>query len=58
MLIYPLWKKSIKLKLFKGYETIVKGEINRRSGSSIYLANLRDWMDRFAAKVVDKINIM
>mgnify|MGYP004433473337 FL=1 len=45
-------------ELFNGYETIVKGEINRRSGSSIYLANLRDWMDRFAAKVVDKINLM
>lgn len=45
-------------ELFNGYETIVKGEINRRSGSSIHLANLRDWMDRFAAKVVDKINLM
>ena len=44
--------------LFSGYETIVKGEVKRRCGSSIHLANLREWMDGFAAKVVDKINLM
>lgn len=44
--------------LFADYETIVSDNIERRRGSSIFLENLRSWMDGFAAKVIEKIKVM
>jgi hypothetical protein len=38
-------------KLFKGFDEIVAGGVDRRRGETVHLPKLRDWMTEFAAKV-------
>lgn len=35
-------------RLFKGYEEIVDGDLNRRRAETLHLENLRDWLDDLA----------
>ena len=37
--------------LFKGFDSIVSGELHRRRGETIHLPQLREWMTRLAGKV-------
>lgn len=39
-------------KLFKGYNTIVPGDVSRRRAETLYLDDLRTWMRGIAAKAV------
>lgn len=45
-------------KLFAKYEDVVNGDIERRTASSTYIAELRNWMDSFSEKIIQKINLM
>lgn len=45
-------------KLFEKYEQSVKGTIDRRIGSSVYIKELRKWMDSLASKVIACITKM
>ena len=38
--------------LFKGFEEVARGDKSRRRGETLYLKNLRPWMDSFAGQVV------
>lgn len=38
-------------KLFKGFDEIVTGTVDRRRGETVHLPDLRAWMTEFAAKV-------
>lgn len=37
--------------LFKGFDQIVSGSVERRRGETVYIPKLRDWMTMFAQKV-------
>lgn len=41
-------------KLFDGYNTVVSGEVVRRRGEVLYLANLRSWMAVLASNASNK----
>lgn len=45
-------------KLYKGYETHVIGDIERRTGSSTYIENMRAWMQTFSEKIIKKIETL
>jgi len=45
-------------KLFKGYDDIVDGDVGRRRGEVLYLANLRRWMDEIASKAIKKAELL
>jgi hypothetical protein len=42
--------------LYKGYDSVVSGGVERRQGDSILVADLRAWMDRFCALVCHELN--
>ncbi len=43
--------------LFKGYDEHIKGEdIERRTGATIYLEDVRGWMEELRLRVIDKLN--
>lgn len=43
-----------RLRLFKGYDSYVKGiSCDRRSGATIHLDDMRDWMQDFSNKVIN-----
>lgn len=42
-------------KLFKGFDTIVTGDHDRRRGETVHLPNLRAWMTRLADKVESEL---
>ena len=37
------------------YEDVVNGDIERRTASSTYIAELRNWMDSFSEKIIQKM---
>jgi hypothetical protein len=39
-------------KLFKGFDEVAPGDVERRRAEVIYLSSLRAWMDDFALKVI------
>ena len=38
--------------LFKGFNDIAAGEVGRRKGETLVIADLRSWFDDFSEKVV------
>lgn len=48
--------KSGHKKLFKGYKKIVGGDKSRRRAETLYVVDLRDWMERLAEKAVEIID--
>lgn len=45
-------------KLYKDYEKHVSGDVKRRTGSSTYIDNLREWMQAFSEKIIKKIEAL
>lgn len=43
---------SGRKRLFKGYEEKVDGDVERRQAETLYLENVREWIDNLAAKAV------
>lgn len=41
--------------LFKGFDTQAPGPIAKRRAETIYIPAMRDWMDRFAIRIMDKV---
>ncbi len=39
-------------RLFKGYSTVVSGSVSRRCADTLYVAELRSWMERIAKKAL------
>lgn len=39
-------------RLFKGYESVVNGDIKKRRGETIMIEDLRNWLDRIANKAI------
>ena len=46
---------AARAQLFKGYDTVAPGERKRRQAETLYVPELRDWMKKFAIKVVAMI---
>jgi hypothetical protein len=50
-------KADIRIKdLFEGYKNIIPGSIWKRRGDVLYFQDLRDWMNKFAKKVLTSID--
>ena len=47
-----------RLKLFKGYDEIIPGEVSKRRGEILHLENLRPWMSSLAEKSIAHVNAM
>lgn len=45
-------------KLYKDYEKHVSGDVKRRTGSSTYIDNLREWMQSFSEIIIKKIEAL
>lgn len=45
-------------KLYKDYEKHVSGDVKRRTGSSTYIDNLREWMQAFSEIIIKKIEAL
>lgn len=46
-----------RMNLFQGYDSHVTGaDVDRRTGATIYIDNLRNWMETFRLKVIDILN--
>ena len=41
-----------RLRLFKGYDTVAKGAVNRRRAEAFHIQNLRIWMDALAQTAI------
>jgi len=46
---------SVQRKIFKGYETCVFGDIERRRADTMYCPDLRLWMDGFTMKILNAL---
>ncbi|MDX9911197.1 MAG: hypothetical protein RBS39_05150 [Phycisphaerales bacterium] len=44
--------------LFKGYDNVAPGCIDRRHGETVCLAPLREWMDGFCGLVLDQLSTL
>jgi hypothetical protein len=47
-----------RARLFKGFDEKAPGDVKRRRAETIYVPQLRDWMQAFAEKVIDRIKIV
>lgn len=45
-------------KLYKDYEKHVSGDVKRRTGSSTYIDNLREWLQTFSEIIIKKIEVL
>ncbi|MBI1382898.1 MAG: hypothetical protein GC161_17630 [Planctomycetaceae bacterium] len=45
-------------RLFKDYDKVVTGQPKRRGAETLYLPELRPWMQQFAAQVISKLNAL
>lgn len=50
------YEDADRKRLFKGYDTTVGETVVRRCAETMHLDDLRDWMEKFAALVADKID--
>lgn len=48
--------KDGREKLFVDYDTHVTGALSKRSASTIYIPDLRVWMEKFKSEVIDFLN--
>ena len=49
---------DFRAKLYKDYEKHVSGDVKRRTGSSTYIDNLREWMQAFSEIIIKKIEAL
>jgi hypothetical protein len=47
-----------RARLFRGFDDKVAGEVERRRADTIYLPQLRGWMEAFAALVIAKVEVI
>ncbi|MCO2620655.1 hypothetical protein FA317_10680 [Pseudomonas aeruginosa] len=47
-----------RLKLFKGYDEVIDGNVSKRGGGILYLENLRPWMASLADKSIAHIKTL
>lgn len=44
-----------RMALFKGFDTVAPGALSRRQAETMYIPELRKWMDQFANKAIKQI---
>jgi hypothetical protein len=49
---------NTRARLFDGFDEKVPGGVERRRADTIYLPQLRDWMEKFAARVIAKVEMI
>jgi len=47
-----------RARLFRGFDETAPGDVGRRRADTIYLPQLRDWMNAFAGKVIAKVKVI
>ena len=47
-----------RIRLYKDFDMEVKGNVNRRKASSIYLESLREWMSELSSTIVRKLQLL
>ena len=48
----PMRVRRDARRLFKGYDAIVVGDLSRRRAETLFLDDVRGWIDTLAAKAV------